>query len=168
MFLDFYTINFVICKCFHAVVSDVEGRATLRTICGVSLTLLSCYRVGRTKLKPPQNVEVDIIDDTFTLRWARSREPAGNVTVSADYLMYVPPRWWPSFLFRFLEHVGLSPQLLEKCYVYVIFRASFRQRDLVDFIFGLCRQWLGVAMVAAKSAPPRLRFGAGSCDWKSA
>ncbi|XP_059542330.1 interferon alpha/beta receptor 1 isoform X2 [Myotis daubentonii] len=40
---------------------------------------------GGTKLKPPQNVEVDIIDDTFTLRWARSREPAGNVTVSADY-----------------------------------------------------------------------------------
>ncbi|XP_036205243.1 interferon alpha/beta receptor 1 isoform X2 [Myotis myotis] len=42
---------------------------------------------GGTKLKPPQNVEVDIIDDTFTLRWARSREPAGNVTVSADYRM---------------------------------------------------------------------------------
>ncbi|XP_070263377.1 interferon alpha/beta receptor 1 isoform X2 [Myotis yumanensis] len=44
---------------------------------------------GGTKLKPPQNVEVDIIDDTFTLRWAGSREPAGNVTgnvtVSADY-----------------------------------------------------------------------------------
>ncbi|XP_014302141.1 interferon alpha/beta receptor 1 isoform X2 [Myotis lucifugus] len=40
---------------------------------------------GGTELKPPQNVEVDIIDDTFTLRWARSREPAGNVTVSADY-----------------------------------------------------------------------------------
>ncbi|XP_015415723.1 PREDICTED: interferon alpha/beta receptor 1 [Myotis davidii] len=43
--------------------------------------------IGGTKLKPPQNVEVDIIDDTFTLRWARSKEPAGNVTVSADYLI---------------------------------------------------------------------------------
>lgn len=65
-------------------------------------------------------MEVDIIDDTFTLRWTWSREPAGNVTVSADYQMYVTPRWWlehlkifivlmPSFLFRFLEHLGLSP-----------------------------------------------------------
>ncbi|EPQ04273.1 Interferon alpha/beta receptor 1 [Myotis brandtii] len=48
-------------------------------------SLLVLGAIGGTKLKPPQNVEVDIIDDTFTLRWARSREPAGNVTVSADY-----------------------------------------------------------------------------------
>lgn len=40
---------------------------------------------GEARLKPPQNVEVDMIDDTYTLRWDRSREPAGAVAVSADY-----------------------------------------------------------------------------------
>ncbi|XP_054569415.1 interferon alpha/beta receptor 1 [Eptesicus fuscus] len=44
---------------------------------------------GGTRLKPPQNVHVDIIDDTFTLRWDRSGRPAGAVAVavavSADY-----------------------------------------------------------------------------------
>lgn len=36
-------------------------------------------------------MEVDILDDTFTLRWDRSGESAGDVAVSADYQMYVPP-----------------------------------------------------------------------------
>ncbi|GAB5576298.1 interferon alpha/beta receptor 1 isoform X1 [Prionailurus iriomotensis] len=40
---------------------------------------------GGTNLKSPDNVEVHIIDDTFTLRWNGSDPAGGNVTFSADY-----------------------------------------------------------------------------------
>ncbi|XP_048202256.1 interferon alpha/beta receptor 1 [Perognathus longimembris pacificus] len=38
-----------------------------------------------TNLDPPENVEVYIIDDDFTLKWNSSHEPVENVTFSADY-----------------------------------------------------------------------------------
>lgn len=44
---------------------------------------------GGTNLKSPHNVEVYIVDDNFILKWNRSNEAVGNVTFSADYLMYV-------------------------------------------------------------------------------
>ncbi|KAL4681605.1 hypothetical protein H8959_007082 [Pygathrix nigripes] len=40
---------------------------------------------GGKNVKSPQKVEVDIIDDTFILRWNRSDESVGNVTFSFDY-----------------------------------------------------------------------------------
>ncbi|KAF0880042.1 INAR1 protein, partial [Crocuta crocuta] len=41
--------------------------------------------IGGTDLKSPQNVEVHIIDDTFTLTWDESNPAVENVTFSADY-----------------------------------------------------------------------------------
>nr|XP_019585768.1 PREDICTED: interferon alpha/beta receptor 1 [Rhinolophus sinicus] len=40
---------------------------------------------GQTNLKSPENVEVYIIDDTFSLKWNRSNESVTNVTYSVDY-----------------------------------------------------------------------------------
>lgn len=45
--------------------------------------------IGQTNLKSPENVEVYIIDDTFSLKWNRSNESVTNVTYSVDYKTYV-------------------------------------------------------------------------------
>ncbi|XP_036098612.1 interferon alpha/beta receptor 1 isoform X1 [Molossus molossus] len=62
------------------------GVVTLVLVAGEPWVLPAA--AGGTRLKPPQSVEVDIVDETFTLRWNRSLEPAGsagNTTFSADY-----------------------------------------------------------------------------------
>ncbi|XP_036921178.1 interferon alpha/beta receptor 1 isoform X2 [Sturnira hondurensis] len=48
---------------------------------------------GGTHLKPPQDVEVSITDDTFTLRWASGSDPGRNVTFSADYQTLTTNNW---------------------------------------------------------------------------
>nr|KAF6477685.1 interferon alpha and beta receptor subunit 1 [Molossus molossus] len=91
------------------------GVVTLVLVAGEPWVLPAA--AGGTRLKPPQSVEVDIVDETFTLRWNRSLEPAGsagNTTFSADYQMYAPrlPDWPEpfkttlalSFLSRFAKH----------------------------------------------------------------
>ncbi|XP_029794898.1 interferon alpha/beta receptor 1 [Suricata suricatta] len=59
------------------------GATTLVLVAGAPWTLPAA--VGGINLKSPQNVEVHIIDDTFTLSWNRSDLAVGNVTFSADY-----------------------------------------------------------------------------------
>ncbi|XP_023561361.1 interferon alpha/beta receptor 1 [Octodon degus] len=44
-------------------------------------------------LKPPQDVEVSIIDDDFTLKWTWSRESNRTVTFSADYIASEMDNW---------------------------------------------------------------------------
>ncbi|XP_051689577.2 interferon alpha/beta receptor 1 isoform X1 [Oryctolagus cuniculus] len=44
-------------------------------------------------LESPQNVEVSIMDDNFTLKWNRSNESVPNVTFSADYQMSEMNNW---------------------------------------------------------------------------
>ncbi|KFO21613.1 Interferon alpha/beta receptor 1 [Fukomys damarensis] len=44
-------------------------------------------------LKPPQKVEVSIIDDDFTLKWNGSQESIRNVTFSADYITSEMDNW---------------------------------------------------------------------------
>ncbi|XP_069886696.1 interferon alpha/beta receptor 1 [Dipodomys merriami] len=44
-------------------------------------------------LDPPENVEVYIIDDDFTLRWNSSHQSAENVTFSADYQTPTMNNW---------------------------------------------------------------------------
>lgn len=46
-------------------------------------------------LESPQNVEVSIMDDNFTLKWNRSNESVPNVTFSADYQMFEMSNWIP-------------------------------------------------------------------------
>ncbi|XP_058588532.1 interferon alpha/beta receptor 1 [Neofelis nebulosa] len=59
------------------------GATTLMLVAGAPWTLPAA--AGGTNLKSPENVEVHIIDDTFTLRWNGSDPAGGNVTFSADY-----------------------------------------------------------------------------------
>ncbi|XP_043449641.1 interferon alpha/beta receptor 1 isoform X2 [Prionailurus bengalensis] len=59
------------------------GATTLMLVAGAPWTLPAA--AGGTNLKSPDNVEVHIIDDTFTLRWNGSDPAGGNVTFSADY-----------------------------------------------------------------------------------
>ncbi|XP_004711386.1 interferon alpha/beta receptor 1 [Echinops telfairi] len=48
---------------------------------------------GGNTLQSPENVEVHIIDDTFTLKWSRSDDSVGNVTFSAEYQMSGMDNW---------------------------------------------------------------------------
>ncbi|EHB07601.1 Interferon-alpha/beta receptor alpha chain, partial [Heterocephalus glaber] len=49
--------------------------------------------IGGKSLKPPENVEVSIIDDDFTLKWNRRHESVRNVTFSADYITSEMDNW---------------------------------------------------------------------------
>ncbi|XP_066115603.1 interferon alpha/beta receptor 1 isoform X1 [Saccopteryx bilineata] len=59
------------------------GLTTLFLVAGAPWILPATS--GRTNLQCPADIEVYIIDDTFTLRWTRSAESIGNVTFSAEY-----------------------------------------------------------------------------------
>ncbi|XP_013359721.1 PREDICTED: interferon alpha/beta receptor 1 isoform X2 [Chinchilla lanigera] len=69
----------------------VLGAAALVLVAGVSWA--SRAAADGTSLKPPQDVEVSIIDDDFTLKWNRSHESVGNVTFSADYITSEMNNW---------------------------------------------------------------------------
>lgn len=111
-------------------------------------------------------MQVDIIDDTFTLRWDRSRESAGNVTVSADYQMYVPPCWGPGHLKNFcscnviisFQIFGtvraFSPVFREMLCLHDIYSFISANRDLVRYLWALPPQGCGVAVdISALGAP---------------
>ncbi|XP_003410200.1 interferon alpha/beta receptor 1 isoform X1 [Loxodonta africana] len=59
------------------------GTAALVLVAGAPW--VSPAAAGGKNLTSPQNVEVCIIDDAFTLKWDRSDESVSNVTFSADY-----------------------------------------------------------------------------------
>jgi interferon receptor 1 len=41
--------------------------------------------IGGENLKPPENIDVYIIDDNYTLKWSSHGESMGSVTFSAEY-----------------------------------------------------------------------------------
>uniref|UniRef100_A0A8C0XVW6 Uncharacterized protein n=1 Tax=Castor canadensis TaxID=51338 RepID=A0A8C0XVW6_CASCN len=61
-----------IIKCFLAFVNTAGP--PYPQFCGINLN-------------PPQNVQVYLIDDSFTLMWNRSDESDTNMTFSAEYQM---------------------------------------------------------------------------------
>ncbi|GAB1300427.1 Interferon alpha/beta receptor 1 [Apodemus speciosus] len=63
----------------------VVGAAALVLVAGAPWVLPSA--AGGENLKPPENIDVYIIDDNYTLKWSSHRESMGNVTFSAEYKM---------------------------------------------------------------------------------
>ncbi|XP_012373471.1 interferon alpha/beta receptor 1 [Dasypus novemcinctus] len=67
------------------------GAATLVLLARAPRAWLAA--AGGENLKSPQNVEVDIIDDSFILKWKRSGDSVKNVTFSADYQISGMDNW---------------------------------------------------------------------------
>ncbi|XP_054433908.1 interferon alpha/beta receptor 1 [Pteronotus mesoamericanus] len=67
------------------------GVTTLVLVAGPPWELRAA--AGGTNLKPPQNVEVSIIDDTFILQWDGRSSPGRNVTFSAGYQTLEMNNW---------------------------------------------------------------------------
>ncbi|XP_075398473.1 interferon alpha/beta receptor 1 [Tenrec ecaudatus] len=65
--------------------------ATLMLVAGAPW--VSPAAAGGHTLQSPENVEVHIIDDTYTLRWNRGDEAVGNVTFSAAYQISGMDNW---------------------------------------------------------------------------
>lgn len=61
----------------------VVGAAALVLVAGAPWELPSA--AGGENLKPPENIDIYIIDDNYTLKWSSHRESVGNVTFSAEY-----------------------------------------------------------------------------------
>lgn len=67
------------------------GVTTLVLVAGAPWALPS--DAGEPNLKSPENAEVYIIDDTFTLKWKDSNELITNVTFSVDYKTLEKDDW---------------------------------------------------------------------------
>ncbi|XP_051006340.1 interferon alpha/beta receptor 1 [Acomys russatus] len=61
----------------------VLGAATLVLAAGAPWVLPAA--AGGENLKPPENIDVYIIDDNYALKWSSDNESVGSVTFSAEY-----------------------------------------------------------------------------------
>ncbi|XP_029400656.1 interferon alpha/beta receptor 1 [Mus pahari] len=71
---------------------SVVGAAALVLVAGAPWVLPSA--AGGENLKPPENIDVYIIDDNYTLKWSSHRESVGNVTFSAEYRTKDEAKWF--------------------------------------------------------------------------
>ncbi|XP_073928869.1 interferon alpha/beta receptor 1 isoform X1 [Castor canadensis] len=69
----------------------ILGATTLVLVAGSPLMLPTAP--GGINLNPPQNVQVYLIDDSFTLMWNRSDESDTNMTFSAEYQIPKLDNW---------------------------------------------------------------------------
>ncbi|XP_038202277.1 interferon alpha/beta receptor 1 [Arvicola amphibius] len=67
------------------------GSAALVLVAGASWVLPTAS--GREDLEPPGNIDVYIIDDSFTLKWSSNEESVHNVTFSAEYQTEEMENW---------------------------------------------------------------------------
>ncbi|XP_035300211.1 interferon alpha/beta receptor 1 isoform X2 [Cricetulus griseus] len=67
------------------------GSAALVLVAGAPWVLLAA--AGAEDLEPPEDVDVYIIDDNFTLRWSSKNESLGSVTFSAEYQIDETENW---------------------------------------------------------------------------
>ncbi|XP_028612172.1 interferon alpha/beta receptor 1 [Grammomys surdaster] len=69
----------------------VVGAAAVVLLAGAPWVLPSA--AGGENLKPPENIDVYIIDDNYTLKWSSRREAMDNVTFSAEYQVEEEVKW---------------------------------------------------------------------------
>ncbi|XP_034371587.1 interferon alpha/beta receptor 1 isoform X1 [Arvicanthis niloticus] len=69
----------------------VVGAAAVVLLAGAPWVLPSA--AGGENLKPPENIDIYIIDDNYTLKWSSHRESMGNVTFSAEYQVEEVAEW---------------------------------------------------------------------------
>nr|AAH52217.1 Interferon (alpha and beta) receptor 1 [Mus musculus] len=69
----------------------VVGAAALVLVAGAPWVLPSA--AGGENLKPPENIDVYIIDDNYTLKWSSHGESMGSVTFSAEYRTKDEAKW---------------------------------------------------------------------------
>lgn len=69
----------------------VVGAAALVLVAGAPWVLSSAS--GGENLKPPEKIDIYIIDDNYTLKWSSHRESMGSVTFSAEYRTKDKAKW---------------------------------------------------------------------------
>ncbi|EQB78503.1 hypothetical protein CB1_000995042 [Camelus ferus] len=115
------------------------GVATLMLVAGAPWVLPEAAE--GTNLKPPENGEVSIIDDSFTLKWNRSGGYFKNVTFSAEYQI-VNVCVFLCILCLAVEHKLPSPENIEisaENQIYVL-KWDYTFENMTDMTFQA--QWL--------------------------